>query len=287
MPELPEVESVRRSLDKAGIDAPVAKVWRSRKKLRTGVAWRQENLRALQGAAPGKLFRRGKFLLWQLDAGGREPLGWLVHLGMSGRFTLADPAAPREPHTHVVVAFEDGREVRFVDPRRFGGMRVCEWSRLHGDPPLSELGPEPLEAGFDGGVLGARAGNSKRPLRDVLLDQKIVAGVGNIYANEALFEARLHPLLPARRLADSAWARLAEAVVVVLERGLANGGTTLRDYRDGDGRSGRNQHALRVYGRAGEPCQECGEAIRGFVLGGRGGAFCPKHQARPRARRVR
>lgn len=279
MPELPEVESVRRSLARARITAPVAKVWRSRKALRTGAAWRKENLRALEGATPGRISRRGKFLIWKFANEDGE-LGWLVHLGMSGQFTLAQPSQPKLPHTHVIVAFGDGREVRFVDPRRFGGMRVASNAVLRREPPLSELGPEPLARGFDGAALRGAAARSERALRDVLLDQRVVAGVGNIYANEALFEAGLHPLITASQLGEPAWDRLAQAVVVVLRRGLANGGTTLRDYRDGDGKRGSNQNALNVYGRAGQPCRYCNEIVRSFVLGGRGGAFCPGHQAR-------
>lgn len=288
MPELPEVECVRRSLTRAHLTAPVVSVWRSRKALRTGVAWRQENLRALKGATPGRIERRGKFLVWRLSpqSKGAPELGWLIHLGMSGRFTLAKPSDPTQPHTHVVVSFADAREVRFVDPRRFGGMRVSALTSLRAEPPLSALGPEPLSGQFGGDALEVGAGASTRALRDILLDQRIVAGVGNIYANEALFEAGLHPLMAARRLAPSAWARLANAVVLVLERGLANGGTTLRDYRDGDGKAGRNQHALKVYGRGGQPCHSCGRTIETFTLGGRGGVFCPEHQARTRTRRV-
>jgi len=285
MPELPEVETVRRSFVRARLQGPVTAVWRSAKALRTGNAWNQENLQALEGARPGKLQRRGKFLVWRFDTDAGT-LGWLVHLGMSGRFVIARPDTQREPHTHVVVSFEDGREARFVDPRRFGGMRVAPIEQLFAEPPLSDLGPEPLARGFDMACLERAAGKSKRALRDVLLDQRVVAGVGNIYANEALFEARLHPLLPAYRLSESAWLRLADAVVSVLTRGLSNGGTTLRDYRDGNGRAGRNQDALNVYGRAGESCHDCSAVIVGFTLGGRGGAFCPEHQRRSRARRV-
>ncbi len=280
MPELPEVESVRRSLERAGIDAPVTRVWRSRKALRTGAAWRQENLRALRGAQPGAVERRGKFLIWRLR-GERSDLGWLVHLGMSGRFQLASADAPKEPHTHVVVTFADGHQVRFVDPRRFGGMRVAAMRTLLAEPPLSELGPEPLEAGFDGAVLSQRAGASKRALRDVLLDQRVVAGIGNIYVSEILFRARVHPLCKAHRIRPAAWDRLAEQSRRVLESAVANGGTSLRDYRNADGDPGRNQNALAVYGRAALPCPDCGTTLLGYVHAGRSGVYCPKHQRRP------
>lgn len=286
MPELPEVESIRRSLSRAKLRQPIVDVWRSRKALRTGTAWRQENLKALVGATPLRIERRGKFLVWHVTQPNEPTLGWLVHLGMSGQFMLARPDDERQAHTHVVVTFADQRQVRFVDPRRFGGMRVATLDVLRQQPPIGELGPEPLTKGFDGVVLEAAAGRSKRALRDVLLDQRVVAGVGNIYANEALYLAGLHPLVRAERLTASAWARLADAVVDVLRSGLANGGTTLRDYRDGDGRAGRNQNALYVYGRGGQPCARCGATIEAFTLGGRGGALCPKEQVRPRTRRI-
>jgi formamidopyrimidine-DNA glycosylase len=286
MPELPEVESVRRSLTRARLSAAVQSVWRSKQLLRIGSAWQDEQLSLLRGATPQRWERRGKHLLWRLVSSAGEPLGLLVHLGMTGRLDVVRVGAPRPPHAHVELRLEDDRVLRYVDPRRFGGVRARPWEALLAESPLCELGPEPLARGFDGECLRAAAGDSRRPLRDVLLDQRVVAGVGNIYATEALFLARLHPLLPASRLAPSAWERLAVAVRQVLEQGLRNGGTTLRDYRDADGNAGENQNALWVYGRAGAACRVCGVEIEPFVLGGRGGAFCPNDQRRPRTRRV-
>ena len=285
MPELPEVESVRLSLARADLGATVKTVWRSEQALRTGHAWQDERLTLLRGATPQAWERRGKHLLWRLASRKGEPLGLLVHLGMTGRLDVVRAGAARPPHTHVELRLADDRVLRFVDPRRFGGVRARPWEVLLSESPLCELGPEPLSPSFDGARLHAAAGQSRRPLRDVLLDQRVVAGVGNIYAIEALFLARLNPLLPASRLAPSAWDRLAAAVREVLEQGLRNGGTTLRDYRDADGNAGQNQNTLWVYGRAGAPCRVCGEAIEPFVLGGRGGAFCPNDQRRPRSKR--
>lgn len=283
MPELPEVETLRRSLVRARVRAPVQQVWRSDKALRTGEAWRQESLRSLVGAVPGRLARRGKFLLWTMQTSAGDRLGWLVHLGMTGRFLVTAADAPLEPHTHVVVDLDgDSRQLRFVDPRRFGGMRVAPLDALLRAKPLSDLGPEPLARGFGGDVLAARAARSKRALRDVLLDQRVVAGVGNIYMNEALFEARLHPLARAHRLRAAAWDELATAVRSVLQRGLDNRGTTLRDYRDADGRAGGNQHALAVYGRAGEACLACSGPLRALTVGGRTTTYCPACQRRRR-----
>lgn len=286
MPELPEVESVRRSLTRARLRAPVRSVWRSEHALRTGVSWRDERLSLLRGATPQRWERRGKHLLWRLASASGEALGLLVHLGMTGRVEVARTGSARALHTHVELRLTDDRVLRFVDARRFGGMRARAWEVLLAEPPLCELGPEPLEPGFDGTCLREAAGDSRRALRDVLLDQRVVAGVGNIYALEALFLARLHPLLPACRLAPSAWDRLAAAVRDVLEQGVRNRGTTLRDYRDADGNAGSNQQALWVYGRAGQPCRACGTVLERFELGGRGGVLCPVDQRRPKARRV-
>ncbi len=287
MPELPEVESVRRSLVRARLGAPVVKIWRSALALRTGKLWRDERLGLLRGATPQRWRRRGKHLLWALDNADGEPVGLLVHLGMTGRLEVARPTEPRAAHTHVELRLADDRLLRFVDARRFGGVRARPWPTLLAEPPVGELGPEPMARGFDGEHLHRVAGHSQRALRDVLLDQRVVAGVGNIYAVEALFVARLHPLLPGARLSLAAWERLADAVRKVIEQGLRNGGTTLRDYRDADGRQGRNQGALWVYGRAGEPCHACGSILRGFTHGGRGGVWCPEDQRRPRARTIR
>jgi formamidopyrimidine-DNA glycosylase len=286
VPELPEVESVRRSLVRARLREPIAAVWRSEQALRTGVLWRDERLSLLRGATPQRWERRGKHLLWRLAATAGEPVGLLLHLGMTGRVEVARRGQPRAVHTHVELRLRDDRLLRFVDARRFGGVRARGWDELLAERPLCELGPEPLGKGFDGACLQAAAGHSRRVLRDVLLDQRVVAGVGNIYAVEALFVARLHPLLPAVRLKRSAWDRLAVAVSEVLAQGLRNGGTTLQDYVDADGNAGSNQSALWVYGRAGLPCRVCGETIAGFVHGGRGGAWCPHDQRRSRARRV-
>lgn len=278
MPELPEVESVRRGLARARLRAPVVKVWRSRKALRIGETWRRENLRLLEHARPTRISRRGKYLLWQFEGPGEDALGLIVHLGMTGRLVLEPAGACKAEHTHLVLRFADDREVRFVDARRFGGLRAGSLHELRRSAPLRDLGPEPLSGSFDAEALRARAASSRRVIRDVLLDQRVVAGVGNIYALEALFEAGIHPLRPADGLAPDDWARLTDAVKAVLRRGIRNGGTTLRDYRDATGRRGRNQDTLAVYGRGGQPCRRCGTILETFVHGNRGGALCPHEQ---------
>ena len=287
MPELPEVESVRRGLAAAELTAPVVSVWRSKFKLRVGKNWRDENLRVLNGAVPGRVGRRGKYVVWEFAGKQAEPLGLIIHLGMSGRCGVATKEQARVVHTHFVLEFADGRELRLVDPRRFGGVRAGVFTELMASDPLGSLGPEPLEPGFSGAALAERLGRSVRPIRDALLDQEAVAGVGNIYAVEALFAAGIHPLIAANRLHASAWDRLASSVVRALQQGIENGGTTLKDFRNVVGEVGRNQDDLKVYGRAGEECSRCGAELVGFVSGGRSGAFCPRCQQRPRTRVVR
>lgn len=287
MPELPEVESVRRGLVAAELRAPVVEVWRSGHALRVGKNWREENLDCLRGNVPKDVRRRGKYIVWEFGAPGGATHGLVIHLGMSGRCGVTTTAQPRVLHTHFVLRLADQREVRLVDPRRFGGLRAGPMEEILASEPLASLGPEPLDPGFSGAVLAERLGASRRPIRDALLDQEAVAGLGNIYAVEALFAAGIHPLVEACRLHASAWERLAQAAVAALRRGIENGGTTLKDFRNVSGEVGRNQDDLRVYGRAGQECPRCGRALEGFVSGGRSGAFCPRDQPRPRARLVR
>ena len=287
MPELPEVESVRRGLTSAQLTAPVSSLWRSEFKLRIGKHWAVENLECLRGARPGEVGRRGKYIVWSFQGREDETLGLVIHLGMSGRCGVTTQAQPRVLHTHLALGFADGRELRLVDPRRFGGLRAGPLTEILGSSPIGDLGPEPLEPGFTGELLEARLGRSARPIRDALLDQEAVAGLGNIYAVEALFLAGIHPLVAARRLHRSAWDRLAAAVITVLRSGIENGGTTLKDFRNVVGEVGRNQDDLKVYGRAGLPCPRCGSPLVGFVSGGRSGVLCPQDQPRPRTRLLR
>lgn len=282
MPELPEVESVRRGLVAARLRGRVHTVWRSKSTLRIGTSRKREGLDRLTGARAGKVHRRGKYIVWQFADANDDALGLLVHLGMTGRFGIAKPGQPHAAHTHLVLGFDDDREVRFVDPRRFGALQVGTLAEMLEQGPVGALGPEPLDAAFDGAILAARANESRRALREVLLDQTVVAGIGNIYAIEACHRAGINPLVGAYRLQASAWDRLAVALRDVLVQAIDNGGTTLRDFRDVSGHAGRNQDELRVYGRAGDPCPKCGTTLVGFVNAGRSGVFCPNDQPRVR-----
>jgi formamidopyrimidine-DNA glycosylase len=279
MPELPEVEWVRRGLEAARWVGPVRVVWRSRLRLRRALA--REGVAQLRGATPGAIERRGKVLLWQFAAAdGPTPLGCLVHLGMSGRLEVARSDTPRARHTHLELVFSDGRALRFVDPRRFGDLRVAPWEELVGSAPVAELGPDAWPERISASRLQQRLRGTTRSIWAALLDQRVLAGIGNIYALEALHRAGIHPLLPAARLHLAQLARLARGIHAALEGGIASGGTTLRDYRQVDGRRGGNAPRLRVYGRAGCPCRRCGRILDPVQAGGRNGAFCATCQPR-------
>ncbi len=275
MPELPEVECVRRGLARADLSSKViASVWRSKLALRTGGFWRDERLHLLEQARTGVFERRGKFLIWRLTSRDDVDLGAVIHLGMTGRVTVCAPGSERAPHTHLEIVVAGGPSVHYTDPRRFGGVRVDTMDALAQSGPLATMGPEPLSRGFNAEILRARGGRSRRALREVLLDQRVVAGLGNIYVSEALHLAGLPPLAPAFELRPSAWERLSVAIKEVLRQGVRNGGTTLRDYRGSQGELGRNQSALRVYGRGGQACSTCGAPLHAYVHAGRSGVAC-------------
>lgn len=279
MPELPEVETVRRDLEARILGARVEAVWWSGKPLRLA---RPPDAPALARAAEGRavtaLRRRAKYLLVDHDG------GWttVVHLGMSGRLTVAAAGTPRPPHTHVVWTLDGGaRELRFTDPRRFGLVAAVARADEAALPELAVLGDDPLTPPLGAVRLRELLAGARRAVKPLLLDQTRVAGLGNIYVCEALHDARIHPAARADRLGPPRVAALAKAVVKVLERGIANRGTTLRDYVDASGAGGSNQHALRVYGREGEACpRKDGGRIRRITTQGRSTFFCPACQRR-------
>jgi formamidopyrimidine-DNA glycosylase len=273
VPELPEVETIVRSLRPRLAGARIDLVWASGLPLRLARPLDLKLLRRIcRGARVASVRRRGKYIVMGL--GGES--GVLVHLGMSGRLRLQAAGEPRERHTHVVWGLEGGRELRFVDPRRFGLVRPA--AAIDAVPELAPLGPDPLSE-LDVEMLAAALGTSRAPIKAFLLDQRRVAGLGNIYVCEALFRARVHPGTPARRVRGRAAALLA-GIRAALELGIANRGTTLRDYVDGEGGAGENQAALLVYGRERSPCTVCGAAIKRRVDAQRSTFFCPSCQRR-------
>jgi formamidopyrimidine-DNA glycosylase len=275
MPELPEVEITRRHLEPVVCGALIREVVvRRERALR--LQPRPEDFAArLRGRRVAGLGRRGKYLLGDLGEG----LTWVTHLGMSGRMSLAAPGAPEAAHTAVVVALEGGPEVRFVDPRTFGHTAVLTAGEMAAAGP-ARLGPDALDAMPATPALVRRLAGRTAPIKPLLLDQRVVAGLGNIYADEVLHRARVRPDRPAGSLGREEVAALRRAVRPVLEASLRRGGTSLADlaYLLPDGRAGGYLERLAVYGRAGEGCRRCRTPVERIVLRGRSAFFCPECQ---------
>lgn len=281
MPELPEVETVRRGLVPAMEGRRIAHVTLNRPDLRWPLP---ENMAArLEGARVERLRRRSKYILADLDTG--ESL--LIHLGMSGRMLVSgimlgdyhfEHPAP-EKHDHVVLDMEGGARVTFNDARRFGAMDLVRTDREAAHWLLAGLGPEPLGNDFSEAYLISRLHERKSPVKTVLLDQHVVAGLGNIYVNEVLFRAGIDPRRQAARIAAKRIGQIVPLVREVLSEAIEAGGSSLRDHRQASGKLGYFQHTFRVYDREGEPCPVCGTPIRRIVQSGRSSFFCPSCQS--------
>ena len=274
MPELPEVETVRRGLALRISGRRILRAELRRSDLRR--PFPPALAARLNGALIGALGRRGKYILIELDTDGLL----LIHLGMSGRVTASRSALPAAPHDHVVLTLDDGTVIRFNDPRRFGLIDYVRRGEAARHPLLAGLGPEPLEPGFDGPYLRTALAGKLTPIKPALLDQRVVAGLGNIYVCEALFRARLSPRRLARSIGRGRAERLAAAIRSVLTEAIAAGGSSLRDYVQADGELGYFQHHWAVYGHEGEPCPgcRCGGGVRRIVQSGRSTFFCAKRQ---------
>ena len=267
MPELPEVETTRRGLLPHLVGRRIRDIVVRNRNLRWPVP--RDLSRRLRGGRVRDILRRGKYLLFDLGEG-----HLLVHLGMSGRLTLVPENCPARPHDHVDVMLAGSQRLRLTDPRRFGAML---WVRgpVERHALLRGLGLEPLEPGFDGPALRGLARGRRVAVKHFLMNSRLITGVGNIYASEALFRAGIHPLRSVARISPERWDRLASAVRETLERALAAGGTTLRDYAAIDGRVGEFGTECAVYGRGGEPCATCGTPIRALRQGQRSTFYCP------------
>lgn len=269
MPELPEVETTRRGLEKLIVGRSIESIQVREPRLRWPV--RADLPARLRGQRISSLERRGKYLLINVANG-----SLLVHLGMSGslRF-LPSPVAPGR-HDHVDLELVGGGCVRFNDPRRFGSMLFAAEPGRH--PLLKDLGPEPLGEAFSADYLARTCRGRRVAIKQYLMNGRVVVGVGNIYANEALFRAGIHPVRAAGRISRDRLALLVESVRAVLDEALGHGGTTLRDYVGGDGRPGYFRLRLSVYDRDGAPCKACNTAIRRIVLGQRATYYCARCQ---------
>ncbi len=296
MPELPEVETVARQLEPEleghAIEKLEVRDARWSRPVRPATLGKKVGGRTIQG-----LGRRGKYLLLGLDGG--QTL--VMHLRMTGNLVLVedegeiiDPSEGRtlyqgertteEKHLRARFVLDDGREVWFTDPRRFGEAFLIDDAKL--PERFSRLGVEPLSPEFTAEKLGEIAAGKKAPLKSFLLDQSGIAGVGNIYADEALFRARLHPLSPAGSMKPEHWAALRDGIVAALEAGIDAGGSSIDDYRDGRGKKGRMQERFLVHTREGQPCpsDDCDGVVERIVVSGRSTYFCPSCQVKLRTR---
>ncbi|WP_421707865.1 bifunctional DNA-formamidopyrimidine glycosylase/DNA-(apurinic or apyrimidinic site) lyase [Algihabitans sp.] len=285
MPELPEVETVVRGLRPVLEGHTLAQVVQRRPNLR--FPFPPDFAQRLTGRRIEEITRRAKYILMRLATDGRsDPEVLLIHLGMSGRMTLlpARPNLPYLPHDHVVFVTDEGREVRFNDARRFGFMDLFKRSAMDDHPRLTALGPEPLDESFDGARLAAALRNKLTPIKAALLDQAVVAGLGNIYVCEALYGAGLSPKRLARTVQGKRAERLAASIKTTLARAIAAGGSSLRDYVQASGELGYFQHEWAVYGKEGEACPDCdcdpaaSGGIQRVVQAGRSTFHCPRHQ---------
>lgn len=269
MPELPEVETSRRGI------AP----WLEQQQV-VSVKVRERRLRwpvpaAIDRELPGKfirsLRRRAKYLLFGTDGG-----TLMLHLGMSGSLRIIDPDEPAGKHDHVDIVIASGKALRFRDPRRFGSLLWTADPDRH--PLLADLGPEPLSDAFDGDYLYRAARGRKIAVKSLIMNGRIVVGVGNIYASEALFLAGIHPARRADRISRARMRELAAAIKSVLARAIEAGGTTLRDFSNGDGEPGYFYLELLVYGRDGDPCPTCAAPVTAVVIGQRSTFYCKRCQ---------
>lgn len=278
MPELPEVETVMRGLQQRLEGRTIVHAVAHRPDLRWPLPRGLQQ--RLTGARVTSFRRRGKYILMRLNGGDSV----LLHLGMSGRMVLT-PVRPNQPtlHEHLVLETNDGWRMGFVDPRRFGSVDLVATAREDGHKLLAGLGPEPLDRTFTVASLSASLASKKTPIKAALLDQKVIAGLGNIYVSEALFRAGISPQRSAHTVPGARAARLVPAIKETLREAIAAGGSSLRDYVQPDGELGYFQKAWKVYGREGEACEHCPgppacKGIRRITQSGRSTFYCPRTQ---------
>ncbi len=270
MPELPEVEVIKRGIQPHIVGQVISRVIIRHYGLRWPVP--KNIIHCLEQQCIQQVDRRGKYLLLKLGQG-----TVILHLGMSGRLRILQQQLPAEKHDHVDLVFANGKVLRFTDPRRFGALLWTE-KNPNQHPLLKNLGCEPLTPAFSGRYLWQQAKTRSLPVKSFLMDHQTVVGVGNIYANEALFFAGIHPLTPARQLTLADHNRLVKAVKLILRRAIRQGGTTLKDFVNSAGEAGYFAVELAVYGREGLPCKQCATQLRGLRLSNRSTVYCPNCQ---------
>ena len=266
MPELPEVETTKRGISRHVVNKQVEKIVVRQKKLRWEVP------KKLSQDLPGKkilsVTRRGKYLLLGSSNG-----TMIIHLGMSGSLRIVDKDMPAAIHDHVDVVFADGKALRYTDPRRFGCV-LWEDSDIDSHPLLIHLGPEPLREEFDSGYLFETSRGRSAAIKTFIMDSKVVVGVGNIYANEALFLAGINPKRAAGKISQARFDKLVPCIKKILQEAISVGGTTLKDFTDSSGEPGYFKQSLKVYGRAGKKCVGCENELKEIRLGQRSTVYC-------------
>jgi len=272
MPELPEVETVRRTLEEKIVGKAIARVQIMMPKVVRPDAGEFAHGLVCQGIE--ELDRRGKYLLICLTGG--KVL--VVHLRMTGRLIYCHPERPLDKHTHVIITLDDGYHLRYVDIRQFGKLQLINRDELDSVSGLATLGPEPLSEEFTKEGFKRALRNKRTKIKPLLLDQTFIAGLGNIYVDEALFRAKIHPERMASTLTPREAVRLYTAIREVIAEGIEHRGTTFRDYVDGTGQTGGYQNKLRAYGRESHPCYYCGRPLERKVVGGRSSTYCPRCQ---------
>ncbi len=271
MPELPEVETTRRGIEPHVVGMKVGEVIVKRFDLRQPIS---PGISTLEGRRTLAVKRRSKYLLLEMDDGNTL----LIHLGMSGSLRVVALEAEWKKHDHFAMTFENGMQLRFHDPRRFGLVLLLAEKNPHEHTLLCALGPEPLEDGFTEHHLRTACRKRSAAIKLVIMDAKVVVGVGNIYASEALFRAGIRPQIQSNKLSKNRLGKLVNAIREVLHASIIEGGTTLRDFLNSDGEPGYFKQRLFVYDRKGEPCRICGTLIQHAVLGQRSTYWCPQCQ---------
>ncbi len=275
MPELPEVETIRRILDP---ELSGLRISRIRISSPSVIAYPspEEFSRRLEGQALTGTSRRGKYLILGTEGGDRV----IIHLRMTGCLLLVPSPVPAEKHTHAVFILDDGRELRFSDTRRFGRLWLIGCGEDDSFTGIAKLGPEPFDPIVSGGYLSGRLGRSRRAIKECLMDQSVIAGIGNIYSDEILFRAKIAPGTEAIGITKAEWAALASIIPECLSFFVEKNAISLEDHARTKGREYRNTPYLQVYGHAGEPCPVCGTELAKAVIGGRSSVYCPSCQKR-------
>ena len=270
MPELPEVETTRIGISSHALGKTISEIIIRNRRLRWPVPRQLE--KKISGQTIRKISRRAKYLLFHFETG-----CMIMHLGMSGSLRILTAAIPPEKHDHVDLVFASGSRLRFRDPRRFG---CILWTEAEPEQHklLSGLGPEPLNDELSGDYLFRRSRKRTQSIKSYIMDSHTVVGVGNIYANESLFMAGINPARKAGKITRERYDKLAQSVKTILKLALAKGGTTLRDFVNGEGEPGYFRHELQIYDRAGEPCRKCKSLIKMKRLSQRSTFYCPKCQ---------